>query len=93
MYRQASRESRDGSTMGTARSGARGASRHERFVLLLETGVPAGLPCTDGRIRLIYAPGGETPGYLDFDFSQMAMTAGRPSSPRSTCCCPPAPCS
>ena len=55
------------------------ASRHERFVRLLsETGVPAGLLCTDDRIRLIYAPGGETPGYLTFDFSQMAMPAGRP---------------
>ena len=55
------------------------ASRHERFVrLLAETGVPAGLLCTDDRIRLIHAPGGETPGYLTFDFSQMAMPAGRP---------------
>ena len=55
------------------------ASRHERFVRLLsETGVPTGLLCTDDRIRLIYAPGGETPGYLTFDFSQMAMPAGRP---------------
>ena len=55
------------------------ASRHERFVRLLsETGVPAGLLCTDDRIRLIHAPGGETPGYLTFDFSQMAMPAGRP---------------
>ena len=55
------------------------ASRHERFVRLLsETGVPAGLLCTDDRIRLIYTPGGETPGYLTFDFSQMAMPAGRP---------------
>ena len=55
------------------------ASRHERFVrLLAETGVPAGLLCTDDRIRLIHAPGGETPGWLTFDFSQMAMPAGRP---------------
>ena len=55
------------------------ASRHERFVRLLsETGVAAGLLCTDDRIRLIHAPGGETPGYLTFDFSQMAMPAGRP---------------
>ena len=39
-----------------------GASRHECFVRLLpETGVLAGLPCTDDRIRLIHAPGGETP--------------------------------
>ena len=39
-----------------------GANRHERFVRLLpETGAPAGLPCTDDRTRLIYAPGGEAP--------------------------------
>ena len=39
-----------------------GASRLGRFVRLLpETRVPAGLPCTDGRIRLIYVPGGEAP--------------------------------
>ena len=55
------------------------ASRHERFVrLLAETGVPAGLLCTDGRVRLVHAPRGETPGWLTFDFSQMAMPAGRP---------------
>ncbi len=55
------------------------ASRHERFVrLLAETGVPVGLLCTDERVRLIHAPGGETPGHLTFDFSQMAMPAGRP---------------
>ena len=49
-------------------------SWHERFVRLLpETGVPSGLRCTDGRIRLIYAP-----VYLAFGFSQMAMPADRP---------------
>ena len=46
--------------------------------LLSETGVAIGLLCTDERIRLIHAPRGETPGYLTFDFSQMAMPAGRP---------------
>ncbi len=55
------------------------ASRHERFVrLLAETDVPVGLLCSDDRIRIVYAPAGETPGYLTFDFSQMAMPAGRP---------------
>ena len=55
------------------------ATWHERFVrLLAETGIPVGLLCTDQCIRLIYAPSGETPGYLTFDFSQMAMPAGRP---------------
>ena len=55
------------------------ASRHERFVrLLAETGVPVGLLCTADRVRLVHAPRGETPGWLTFDFSQMAMPAGRP---------------
>ena len=55
------------------------ASRHQRFArLLAETGVPAGLLCTDDRVRLVHAPRGETPGWLTFDFSQMAMPAGRP---------------
>ena len=62
MYRQASRESRDGSTMGTARAEARGREPARTLVRLLpETGAPAGLPCTDDRIRLIYVPGGEAP--------------------------------
>ena len=56
----------------------------ERSVRLLpETGVPTGLPCTDDRTRLIYAPGGEPPGCPTFDFPQMAMPAGPSIAVRS----------
>ena len=55
------------------------ATRHSRFERLLrETGVPVGLLCTDERIRLVYAPRGESSGYVTFAFSQMALPAGRP---------------
>ena len=55
------------------------ATRSARFERLLrETRVPLGLLCTDERIRLIYAPGGESSGHLTFEFSQMALPAGRP---------------
>ena len=55
------------------------ATRHARFERLLrETGIATGLLCTDRRIRLIYAPKGESSGYLTFEFSQLAQPAGRP---------------
>ena len=55
------------------------ATRHARFERLLrETGVPIGLLCTDERVRLIYAPQGESSGHATFEFSQMAQPAGRP---------------
>ena len=55
------------------------ASRHARFERLLrETGIRIGLLCNDERIRLIYAPPGESSGHVTYDFSQMAMPAGRP---------------
>ena len=55
------------------------ATRNARFERLLrETGIPLGLLCTDERIRLIHAPGGESSGHLTFEFSQMALPAGRP---------------
>ena len=55
------------------------ATRHERFERLLrETGIPVGILCNDERIRLIYAPKGESSGHVTFDFSQMAVPAGRP---------------
>jgi len=55
------------------------ASRHARFERLLrETGVSTGLLCSDERIRLIYAPPGETSGHITFDFKEMAQPAGRP---------------
>ncbi len=55
------------------------ATRHARFERLLrETGIPIGLLCTDERIRLVYAPKGESSGHITFEFSQMAQPAGRP---------------
>ena len=55
------------------------ASHHARFERLLrETGVPTGLLCTDKRIRLIYAPRGESSGHITFEFAQMGQPAGRP---------------
>ena len=55
------------------------ATLHARFERLLrETGIPIGLLCTNERIRLVYAPKGESSGYATFEFSQMALPAGRP---------------
>ena len=54
-------------------------SLHSRFERLLrETGIPIGLLCNDRCIRLIYAPPGESSGHVTFDFSDMALPAGRP---------------
>ena len=59
--------------------GAWNATRHERFERLLrETGIPMGILSNDECIRLIYAPKGESSGHITFDFSQMALPAGRP---------------
>ncbi len=56
-----------------------GASRHARFERLLrETKIPIGLLCSGERIRLVYAPRGESAGHLTFVFSEMAAAAGRP---------------
>ena len=55
------------------------ASCHSRFERLLrETGIPTGLLCNDRSVRLIHAPPGESSGHITFDFSEMALPAGRP---------------
>lgn len=55
------------------------ASRHARFERLLrETGLAIGLLLAPDRLRLIYAPRGETSGHLDFVYAHMARVAGRP---------------
>lgn len=46
--------------------------------LLRETGVGAGLLVTDRVLRLVYAPRGESSGYLSFPVSAMATVSGRP---------------
>ena len=55
------------------------ASPHQRFERLLkDTGVFAGLLVTDRELRLVYAPRGETSGYLSFPLRPLGMVAGRP---------------
>ncbi|MCK1690631.1 hypothetical protein [Bradyrhizobium sp. 145] len=54
------------------------ATPHQRFERLLrETGVSAGLMVTDKDIRLIYAPKGETSGWLAFPIRSLATVGGR----------------
>ncbi|MDF2235104.1 N-6 DNA methylase [Albimonas sp. CAU 1670] len=55
------------------------ASPHQRFERLLkDAGVFAGLLVTDRELRLVYAPRGETSGYLSFPLRPLGMVAGRP---------------
>ena len=55
------------------------ASPHAKCERLLrETGVPIGLLCNGTHLRLIYAPRGETSGYMTFAVAEMAQVAGRP---------------
>jgi hypothetical protein len=55
------------------------ASAHQRFERLLrETEVFAGLMITDTVLRLVYAPRGETSGWLSFPIRALATVAGRP---------------
>ena len=71
----------DGADLDRPPDGSDGwnANRHARFERLLrETGVSTGLLCSDERIRLIYAPKGESSGHITFEFAQMALPAGRP---------------
>lgn len=55
------------------------ASPQTRFERLLrETRVPAGLLVNGRQIRLVYAPRGESSGYITFNLSDMVQVAGRP---------------
>ena len=54
------------------------ATPHQRFERLLrETGVSAGLMIADKDIRLVYAPKGETSGWLAFPTRSLATVGGR----------------
>jgi hypothetical protein len=54
------------------------ATPHQRFERLLrETGVSAGPMVTDRDIRLVYAPKGETSGWLAFPIRSLATVGGR----------------
>jgi hypothetical protein len=55
------------------------ASAQQRFERLLrETQVFAGVLITDTELRLVYAPRGETSGWLSFPIRALATVAGRP---------------
>ena len=55
------------------------ASPHAKFERLLrETGIAIGLLFNRTDLRLVYAPRGETSGYLTFSVAEMAQVAGRP---------------
>jgi hypothetical protein len=55
------------------------ATAHQRFERLLrETEVFAGLMITDTELRLVYAPRGETSGWLSFPIRALTTVAGRP---------------
>ena len=54
------------------------ATPHLKFERLLrETDVPLGILTNGKLIRIVYAPKGETSGYITFDVEQMATVAGR----------------
>jgi hypothetical protein len=55
------------------------ATAHQRFERLLrETGVFAGVLISAKELRLVYAPRGETSGWLSFPLRDLAGVAGRP---------------
>jgi hypothetical protein len=55
------------------------ASPQAKFERLLrETEVPTGVLFNGTHLRLVYAPRGETSGYLTFSVAEMAKVAGRP---------------
>lgn len=55
------------------------ATPHQRLERLMrETGVPIGILLTDGHLRLVHAPRGETSGWLAFPLRELATVGGRP---------------
>ncbi len=55
------------------------ATPHQRFERLLrETEVFAGVMIADQQLRVVYAPRGETSGWLSFPIRELATVAGRP---------------
>jgi hypothetical protein len=55
------------------------ATPHQQMERLLrETGVETGLLLTDGELRLIHAPHGETSGWLKFPLRSLGDVGGRP---------------
>jgi len=63
----------------TTRDHGWSASPRAKFERLLrETQIPIGLLVNDYQVSLVYAPRGETSGYMDFPVGDMATVAGRP---------------
>jgi hypothetical protein len=55
------------------------ATPHQQLERLLrETGVSTGLLLTDGELRFIHAPRGETSGWLKFPLRSLGEVGGRP---------------
>jgi hypothetical protein len=60
------------------KSGKWGASPQAKFERLLrETGIPVGVLCNGADLRLVYAPRGESSGYLTFPVQAMCEVSGR----------------
>ena len=69
----------DFDTVATADNRHWQAAPHARFERLLrETKVPIGLLYNGTHFRLVYAPRGETSGYMTFPVAAMSEVAGRP---------------
>lgn len=65
--------------MQDAHRGGWRASAHARLERLLrETGIPIGILINNVSLRLVYAPKGESSGYLTFHFRYLVETHGRP---------------
>ncbi len=68
------------------------ASPHARFERLLrETEISFGILTNGQLVRLVYAPRGETSGYLTFNLTEMITVAGRPlfAAMHMLLCAPP----
>lgn len=65
-------------TPGRAGNGWRASPQARIERLLREKEIPVGLLVNDTRLRLVYAPRGESSGHLTFRLSEMRPVAGRP---------------
>ncbi len=65
-------------TPGRAGNGWRASPQARIERLLREKEIPVGLLVNDSRLRLVYAPRGESSGHLTFRLSEMRPVAGRP---------------
>ena len=65
-------------TPGRAGNGWRASPQARIERLLREKEIPVGLLVNDTRLRLVYAPRGESSGHVTFRLSEMRPVAGRP---------------